>query len=88
MKLDARRVTSRRLEGHGYRGFIQMQTTLPNLQVRQSDTDSGENWSVRATWEDGTFEEISGFQNEVEANEWITNKFQIWLTEVTKARAS
>jgi hypothetical protein len=65
-----------------------MQTTLPGLQVRKSDTDSGENWSVRATWEDGTFEEISGFQNEVEANEWITNKFQIWLTEVTKARAS
>jgi hypothetical protein len=65
-----------------------MQTTLPTLQVRHSDMNGDENWSVRATWEDGTFEEMSGFQNEVEANDWITNKFQIWLAEVSKARAS
>ena len=63
-----------------------MLTSLPRLQVRHSDTIGWETWTVRATWEDGTFEEIAGFQNEAEANDWITNKFQIWLEEVNKAR--
>ena len=43
---------------------------------------------MRATWENGTFEEISGFQNEGDANDWITNKFPIWLEELNKARQS
>jgi hypothetical protein len=46
------------------------------------------NPGVRATWEDGTFEDISGFQNEVDANDWITKKFPIWLEELNKARQS
>jgi hypothetical protein len=64
-----------------------MQTALPALQVRHSDTGGGDSWTVRATWEDGTFEEIPGFQSELEANDWITNKFQIWVEELSKARA-
>jgi hypothetical protein len=64
-----------------------MQTTLPALQVRHSDTAESESWTVRAIWEDGTFEEISGFDNEAAANDWIANKFQIWLEEIGKARA-
>jgi hypothetical protein len=66
----------------------EMLTSLPTLQVRHSDTSDGETWVVRATWEDGTFEEISGFRNEAEADDWITNKFQIWLDEINKARGS
>jgi hypothetical protein len=45
-------------------------------------------WTVRATWDDGTFEEIAGFQNDADANDWITNKFAIWLEELKKSRQS
>ena len=65
-----------------------MLTTVPRLQVRHSATAHGDDWAVRATWDDGTFEEIGGFQNEAEANDWIANKFQIWLEEINRARAS
>jgi hypothetical protein len=65
---------------------IAMQAALPSLQVRHSEMGGRESWTVRATWEDGTFEEIPGFQSELEANDWITNKFRIWLEEVRKAR--
>jgi hypothetical protein len=66
--------------------LIHMQTALPVLQIRYSDTSGSDSWTVRATWEDGTFEEIPGFQSEQEADDWITNKFQIWVEEVSKAR--
>jgi hypothetical protein len=66
--------------------LIHMQTALPALQVRHSATSGSDSWTVRATWEDGTFEEIPGFQSELEANDRITNKFQIWVEEVSKAR--
>ena len=62
-------------------------TKFPALQIRHSDTSAGETWTVRATWEDGTFEEISGFESEAEADEWITTKFPIWVEEISKARA-
>jgi hypothetical protein len=65
-----------------------MSNTLPSLQVRHSAQGDRESWTVRATWQDGSFEEISGFRNEAEANDWIANKFQTWLEEITKARAS
>jgi hypothetical protein len=65
-----------------------MKDTLPSLQVRHSSQGEGEAWTVRATWEDGSFEEVTGFQSEAEANDWIVNKFPIWFEEVTKARAS
>jgi hypothetical protein len=65
-----------------------MKDALPSLQIRHSAQGETETWSVRATWEDGTFEEISGFQNEAEAKDWITNKFPIWLEELKKARQS
>jgi hypothetical protein len=65
-----------------------MKGKLPSLQVRHSAHGERESWTVRATWEDGTFEEISGFQNEVDANDWITKKFPIWLEELNKARQS
>jgi hypothetical protein len=65
-----------------------MKGKLPSLQIRHSAHGERESWTVRATWADGTFEEISGFQNEGDANDWITNKFPIWLEELTKrARA-
>jgi hypothetical protein len=63
-----------------------MQTTLPTLQIRHLDSSDNKSWTVRATWDDGTFEEISGFQNETEANDWIANKFPVWLEEIHKAR--
>ena len=64
-----------------------MKDTFPNLQVRHSERDGGEAWTVRATWDDGSFEEIRGFQNEGEADDWIANKFPIWLEELNKAHA-
>jgi hypothetical protein len=36
----------------------------------------------------GLLKKISGFQNEADANDWITNKFPIWLEELKKARQS
>jgi hypothetical protein len=67
---------------------MQMQDKFPTLQIRHSASDQPEAWTVRATWEDGTFEEISGFRNEAEADDWIANKFEIWFEEVKKARSS
>jgi len=60
-----------------------MGDTTPVLQVRHTD---GKKWTVAATWPDGRFEEISGFKNESEANEWIAVKFQAWLDEQAHAR--
>ena len=74
-----------RRNGAAAPALVNMQSTLPALQIRRSDT-SGGYWAVRATWDDGTFEEITGFANEAEADDWIANKFQIWLDEVDKAR--
>jgi hypothetical protein len=65
-----------------------MEDALPSLQIRHSAHGETETWTVRATWDDGTFEEIAGFQNEADANDWITNKFPIWLEELKKARQS
>ena len=62
-------------------------TKLPALQIRHSETATANSWAVRAIWTDGAFEEISGFHNEAEANDWITNKFPIWVAEIDKARA-
>jgi hypothetical protein len=58
--------------------------SLPALQIRKEE---GGSFTVRATWPDGAFEEVAGFTSETEANEWITNKFSIWLKEQEKARA-
>jgi hypothetical protein len=60
---------------------------LPALQIRHSETATGSTWAVRATWQDGAFEEISGFHSEAEADGWITAKFPIWVEEISKARA-
>jgi hypothetical protein len=62
-------------------------TSLPALQIRHSESSAGDTWVVRATWQDGAFEEISGFQSEAEADGWITAKFPIWVEEISKARA-
>ena len=61
-----------------------MTNGTPVLQVRH--TDGSKAWSVAATWPDGRFEEIAGFRNESEANEWIALKFQDWLDEQDHAR--
>jgi hypothetical protein len=29
---------------------------------------------------------LTGFESESDANDWITNKFPIWLEELNKAR--
>jgi hypothetical protein len=47
-----------------------MKGTLPSLQIRHSAHGERESWTVRATL---TFEEIAGFHNEADANDWITN---------------
>ena len=65
-----------------------MLTSLPALQVRHTATADGNDWTVRATWDDGTFDEITGFHNEAEANDWIATEFQGWLEEVSKARTN
>ena len=50
--------------------------TMPVLQIRHSE---GQDWLVAAACPDGRYEEIAGFKNELEANEWIANKFHAWL---------
>jgi hypothetical protein len=57
--------------------------SMPTLQVKKEAEDK---YTVRATWPDGAFEEVSGFRSEREADDWITNKFPIWLEEQKKAR--
>jgi hypothetical protein len=59
--------------------------TMPALAVVH---EGSRQWAVRATWPDGHFEEVSGFPNEQDANDWITNKFQDWLVDVEKARSA
>jgi hypothetical protein len=56
-------------------------TAIPILQIRRAE---GEDWWVAATWPDGHFEEIAGFKNETDANDWITKKFQAWLEDREK----
>jgi hypothetical protein len=75
-------------EHRGYAVVKNHMKGLPSLQIRHSGHGGTNSWTVRATWADGTFEEISGFQNEADANDWITNKFPIWLEELNKARQS
>jgi hypothetical protein len=52
--------------------------TMPALQVRNTN---GADWRVHASFPDGSFEEISGFQTENEANTWIAEKLQDWLDQ-------
>ena len=57
--------------------------SLPTLQIRKEDEHK---FVVRATWPDGAFDEMPGFQSEDEADEWIINKFPVWVEEQKKAR--
>jgi hypothetical protein len=57
--------------------------SMPTLQIRKDDEQK---FTVRATWPDGAFEEVAGFLSEQEADDWIANKFPIWLEEQNKAR--
>ena len=59
--------------------------TMPALAVLH---EGSKRWTVRATWPDGHFEDVSGFSNEHDANDWITNKFQDWMLDVEKARSA
>jgi hypothetical protein len=56
---------------------------MPILQIR--NTNGGE-WCVHAEFPDGSFEEISGFKNENEANEWIANSLREWLERRQQGR--
>jgi hypothetical protein len=46
---------------------------MPVLQIRNQN---GGSWTVHAEFHDGSFEEISGFATENDANLWIATKFQ------------
>ena len=50
--------------------------TAPILQIRNKN---GGSWTVHAEFPDGSFEEISGFATENDANEWIAKELQNWL---------
>jgi hypothetical protein len=49
---------------------------IPALQITHTVDDV---WHVAAKWSDGHVENITAFESEVEANEWIANDFQEWL---------
>jgi hypothetical protein len=49
---------------------------IPILQIRNAN---GGGWMVRVEFPDGSFEEISGFKSENDANEWISKDLQDWL---------
>jgi hypothetical protein len=49
---------------------------IPALQITHTADDV---WHVAAKWSDGHVENITAFESEVEANEWIANDFQEWL---------
>jgi hypothetical protein len=57
-----------------------MTAATPVLKICHHD--GGTDWLVAACWPDGRTEEISGFKNEAEANEWITARFDEWLREL------
>jgi hypothetical protein len=58
---------------------------MPTLQMRKENEGL---WTIRITWPDGACEDIPGFPHEQDADDWITNKFPVWLEEQKKARAS
>jgi hypothetical protein len=58
---------------------------MPVLQIRNTN---GGDWRVHAEFPDGSFEEISGFKNENEANEWIANSLREWLEQREKSQVS
>ena len=54
---------------------------MPALQIRHTPD---EEWIVRATWPDGRFEEIKGFETESAANDWIAQQFDVWLGDAER----
>ena len=58
---------------------------IPVLQIQRGE---GGDWSVAATWPNGCFEEIGGFKNESDANEWVAKEFQAWLDDHEKKTSS
>jgi hypothetical protein len=56
---------------------------MPTLQMRKENQGK---WTIRVTWPDGMSEDIPGFPYEQDADDWITNRFPIWLEEQRKAR--
>jgi len=59
--------------------------TVPVLQIRNK---KGSAWSVHAEFPDGSFEEISGFKTENEANEWVAKELQDWLDRRERTKSS
>jgi len=41
----------------------------------------GQRWVVEVDWPDGTIEQVSEFQRQSEAADWITNQSEAWLQE-------
>jgi hypothetical protein len=61
-----------------------MTIPIPILQIR---TVNGDEWRVHAQFPDGSFEEVSGFRSENEANAWVAKDLQRWLERREKAAA-
>jgi hypothetical protein len=59
-----------------------MAVAIPVLQIR---TLNGNEWWVHAQFPDGSFEEVSGFRSENEANAWVAKDLQDWLDRRDKA---
>ena len=59
--------------------------TVPVLQIRNKN---GGAWSVHAEFPDGSFEEISGFRTENEANEWVAKELQDWLDRRERTKSN
>ena len=58
--------------------------TAPVLQIRNKN---GGAWTVHAEFPDGSFEEISGFKTENEANEWVAKELQDWLDRRERSKS-
>jgi hypothetical protein len=50
--------------------------SIPRLRICRTNS---EDWRVHIEFPDATFEEVSGFRSEEEANEWIAIKFEDWM---------
>jgi hypothetical protein len=49
---------------------------VPTLQIRKTEGDA---WAVHVEFPSGGFEDISGFESESAANQWIAEELQAWL---------
>jgi hypothetical protein len=51
---------------------------IPTLQIRKADGDA---CVVHVEFPSGGFEDISGFESESAANQWIAEQLRAWLSQ-------